>query len=278
MSAHVERPAVSGWERLFGKIRDWRSSLLHFRWRVAQTITPRRIVHSRGLCFTLQCNNWITYYRWQSYNTKEPETLDWIDAWMRDGDVFFDIGANIGVYTVYAALRHPRAHVIAFEPEYANLHLLRDNIIENGLQDRAEIYSMALSNRSGVSHLHLQDFTPGAALHTESRDTLNVTRAQHPVVWREGIFTLTLDRFCDETGLQPNCLKVDVDGTEPEVLEGGIQTLSSPRLRSIIIELPDGKQARDMCERIMYAAGLHRGWQAPLAESPNEIWVRDRAK
>lgn len=275
MSAHVERPAVSGWERLFGKIRDWRSSLLHFRWRVAQTITPRRIVHSRGLCFTLQCNNWITYYRWQSYNTKEPETLDWIDTWMRDGDVFFDIGANIGVYTVYAALRHPRAHVIAFEPEYANLHLLRDNIVENGLQGRVEVYSIALSNRSGISQLHIQDFTPGAALHTESRDTLSVTRTQHPVVWHEGICALTLDRFCGETGLQPQCIKIDVDGTELEVLEGGVRTLASPRLRSLIIELPRETEAHEACERLLVDAGLRREWQDSLAKSPNEIWVRD---
>ena len=77
---------------------------------------------------------------------------------MRSGDIFFDIGANIGVYTIYAALRHPGARVVAFEPEYSNLHLLRDNIIENDLQDRVEVYSVALSNHTGLSHLHIQDF------------------------------------------------------------------------------------------------------------------------
>lgn len=239
-------------------------------------MVPRRTVYSRGLSFTLQCDNWITHYRWQSYNGKEPETLDWIDGWTQDA-IFFDIGANIGVYTVYAALRYPWVRVVAFEPEYANLHLLRDNIVKNGLQDRVDIYSIALSNRVGLSHLHVQDFTPGSALHTESTETLCVTQAQKPVIWGEGIYTLTLDQFCEEKGLQPNYIKIDVDGTEPEVLKGGIRTLSSQRLRSLILELPEEKLARDACEKLLNGVGLRREWRDPFAKSPNEVWVRNSA-
>lgn len=232
-------------------------------------------MYSRGLSFTLQCDNWITHYRWESYSVKEPETLDWIDTWVRDGDTFFDIGANIGVYSIYVALRHPRARVVAFEPEYANLHLLRDNVVANGLQERIKVYSTALSDQSGISYLHVQDFTPGAALHTESKESLSLTLTQNPVVWREGICTFTLDAFCDETFLQPNCLKIDVDGTEPKVLEGGVQTLSSPSLRSLIIELPENKSARAVCEQILLRAGLHCEWRDSFARTPNEVWIRN---
>jgi len=232
-------------------------------------------VYSRGLRFTLQCDNWVTHYRWKSYNTKEPETLDWVDTWIQDGDTFFDIGANIGVYSIYAAFRHPRTRVVAFEPEYANLHLLRDNVIANGLQRRIEVYSTALSDRPGISYLHVQDLTPGSALHTESKELLSMTLTEHPVVWREGICTFTLDAFCDETSLQPNCIKIDVDGTEPKVLEGGVRTLSSPRLRSLIIELPEEKLARAACEQILLGAGLHCEWRDSFARSPNEVWVRN---
>lgn len=232
-------------------------------------------MYSRGLSFTLQCNNWITHYRWQSYNTKEPETLDWIDHWVGEGNIFFDIGANVGVYSIYAALRHPKARIVAFEPEYANLHLLRDNIVTNGLEGRVDVYAIAFSNRSGLSYLHIQDFTPGSALHTESRNPLDVTRAQKPVVWREGIYTLTLDEFCAERGLQPTYIKIDVDGSEPEVLEGGIQTLALPQLYSIIIEVPGEKGKNNACEQMLVNAGLRRMWQDPLGRSPNEVWVGD---
>lgn len=251
-----------------------RASALRLRWRAVRAVAPRRTVQSRGLRFTLQCENWITHYRWESYNGKEPETLDWIDNWLRDSDIFFDIGANIGVYTIYAALRHPHIKVIAFEPEYSNLHLLRDNIIENSLEGRVEIYSIALSNSSGLSHLHIQDLTPGTALHTESRDTLQRTLTSHPVLWREGVYTLTLDEFCRQALLQPNCVKLDVDGTEEKVLEGAAQTFCSPGLRSVIVELPEGEGVRLRCEKILRASGLCREWHDPLGRSPNEIWVR----
>ena len=231
-------------------------------------------MESRGLRFTLRCENWITQYRWRTYNEKEPETLDWMDQRLGAGDVFFDIGANIGVYTLYAALRHPGARVVAFEPEYGNLHLLRDNLVDNGLQDRVEVYALALSDRSGVSHLHLQDLTPGTSLHTESRDRLHRTLAGRPVVGREGICVMTLDAFCDETGLSPQALKIDVDGSEPCVLAGARRTLGSTALRSVLLEMPNDASARASCERQLTDAGLTRHRYEPRTRWANDIWIR----
>ena len=238
-------------------------------WKVA----PRRTVHTRGLRFTLQCDNWITHYRWSTYNTKEPETLDWIDGWAGDGQVFFDIGANIGVFTIYAALRHPQARIIAFEPEYANLHLLRDNVIRNQLQKRVEVYSIALSNRNGLSQLHIQDVTPGAALHTESRTALRQTKSAKAVVWHEGIGTFTLDHFCEEMQVAPTQLKIDVDGTEQDILEGGSRTLRASALQSLMMEMYQESSQRNTCERLLKVAGLRREWSQP-ERCDNEIWVR----
>jgi FkbM family methyltransferase len=256
---------------------DWRGWLLGMRWRAVRTLAPRRTVHSRGLRFTLQCDNGMTHYRWRTYNAKEPETLDWIDRWVRPGDLIFDIGANTGVYTLYVALRHRDARVVAFEPEYSNLHLLRDNVVSNGVQDRVEIYPLALSNRVGLSRLHVQDLTPGAALHVESRDPVRITRTHRPVVWREGTCAFTLDAFCDEAGVQPQGIKLDVDGTEPEVLEGGARTLKAALLRSVMIEMPADAEGRRMCERLLVEAGLRRAWCDPSGGTPNEVWARDDA-
>lgn len=250
--------------------------LVVFFWRlrswVVRAIVPRRTVDSRGLRFTLQCDNWITYYRWQSYNTKEPETLDWVDQWVRAGDTVFDIGSNIGVYAIYTALRHQPVRVIAFEPEYANLHMLRDNVVLNGLQDMIDIYSIALSRDSGPNHLYIQDFTPGAALHSVSNDKLNVTYAKRAVVGREGIWVTTMDSFCEKTGLFPHCIKIDVDGTELEILEGGKQTLRAHSVRSVIIEMPSETDLRGKCQMLLEEAGLMREWSS--AQSPNEVWGR----
>ena len=268
----TERNAQHGAIRSMLLNKDWYGYFLKLRWGAVRTMTPRRTVHSRGLRLTLQCDNRITHYRWRTYNSKESETLDWIDQWVRDGDTVFDIGANIGVYSLYIARRHPRANVVAFEPEYANLHLLRDNIVENGLQERIDVYGMALSNHSGVSYLHLQDLTPGAALHSESLQPLTLTHSQRPVIWREGIYATTLDQFCEQTGLQPHSLKIDVDGGELAVLEGGERTLRSEHLRSLIIETDP--QLRDACAKRLSDAGFHQSRWEPERRGMNEIWVR----
>ena len=75
-------------------------------------------IHSRGLAFKLLSENWITKYRARSFNDKEPEMLNWLDETLHDGDVFFDVGANVGIYSLYTALRNPKTKVYAFEPEY----------------------------------------------------------------------------------------------------------------------------------------------------------------
>jgi FkbM family methyltransferase len=249
--------------------------ILRLRWRILQAIlSPRRYVVCRGLRFSLQCDNWITHYRWRSYNTKEVETLDWIDTLVHDGDTVFDIGGNIGVFSVYIALRHPGTSVIAFEPEYANAHLFRDNIQKNDLATRVRIYAVALSNHCGLSQLHLQDLTPGAALLTESRQELRFTRTNHAVIAREGIYALTLDAFCRESGITPQCIKIDVDGTEVEILEGAPDTLNHPRLRTILIEMPDNDAHRKRCEELLIQAGFEVKWMDAGRVSPNQIWCR----
>lgn len=231
-------------------------------------------MRSRGLQFTLPCDNWITQFRWQTYNSKEPETLDWIDQCIQDGDTFFDIGANIGLYSIYAALRHPTLRVIAFEPEYANLHLLKDNILANHLEARIEVYSLAFSSHSGLSRLYIQDATPGAALHTESREKLNLTREHRLVIWSEGICVFTIDDFCQISTLMPHHIKIDVDGTEPEILEGAAKTLRAQEIRSLLVEMPTIPASRDACRKLLQGTALVQQWYDTSAKSLNEVWVR----
>ena len=155
--------------------------LQKLRWKFISTLTPRRQIQSRDLRFSLSCENWITHYRCSSFNEKEPETLDWIDRYLKKNDFFLDIGANVGLYSIYGALREPSARVIALEPEYSNLHLLRDNIAANNLQNRITPYAVALSAKGGLSYLHVQDLTPGAARHTETKEMIARTQGANLV-------------------------------------------------------------------------------------------------
>lgn len=254
-------------------IRKLKSLAWRVRYRLLEALEPRRIVHARGLRFSLHCGNWITRFRFDTFDTKEPETLDWLDRHVRDGDTLFDIGGNIGVYALYAALRHPRTAVVVFEPEYANLHLLRDNIHVNGLSGRVAVYPFAISDRTGVSLLHVQDVTPGAALHTESSGLLVRTEAGEQVVLTEGTWAMRLDEFCADARVWPNALKIDVDGGEGRVLAGAAATLASPELRTVIVEggpkglLPDVRN-------LLICAGLRPIHLSQYSEAGNEVWIR----
>ena len=74
-------------------------------------------------------NEELHYYRASTVSTKEPETLEWINGF-NETDVLYDIGANVGVFSLYAAL-HRNCDVYAFEPESKNYACLHNNIYLN---------------------------------------------------------------------------------------------------------------------------------------------------
>jgi len=246
---------------LYQDLPNFLSALRHLK----SSIT----VHSRGLNFRLTTDNWITKYRARSFNDKEPEILDWLDENLRDGDIFFDVGANVGLYSIYAALRNKKAAVYAFEPEYSNLHQLKLNIINNNLYENVIPFGIALGDQAGLSYLHIQDLTAGAALATESNDNISKSFGKD-VIWKEGIGTIHLDFLFEKFGIQPNLIKIDVDGNEYKILQGGIKTFETTKLRSIYIEmiesLPDYVPIKTFL--------LDHGFKLQSKSSENQVWSR----
>ena len=80
--------------------------------------------------------------------------------------------------------------IYAFEPEYSNLHQLKQNIINNNLFENVIPFSLAISDQIGVSYLHIQDFTPGAALSTESSDALTKTFDKDALLYQKKMLKL----------------------------------------------------------------------------------------
>lgn len=253
---------------------DWRYPFILVSWWLSSILVPRRRVTVGDVSFTLSCTNWITHFRWYLFKTKEPEVRYYIDNYIKDKDVFCDIGTNVGVFSIYAAKRHPNISVYCFEPEYSNLNSLKENIIFNNLMLRTKIHSVAVSNFVGLSMLHLQDISTGAAAHTEGKKPVNTTDEGYPVVWSEGIFSATLDYLCEQLGTIPNTMKIDTDGNEDKVLEGAVKTLLNPNLRSLVIEMPheDAEKSR-YCYKLLESAGLRLDW-SDRKKTRNEIWVR----
>jgi FkbM family methyltransferase len=172
---------------------------------------------------------------------KEPVTIEWI-AGFEPGDVLADVGANVGMYTVWAS-RTRGVRVFAFEPESLNYALLNRNIVANNLAGRVMAYCIALSDRGGPGELHLSQFIPGGSCHSLDERLDPWHRPAQPV-YSQGCISATLDDMVGSGKVAPPThIKIDVDGFEPKVVRGALQTLRTGSVRSMLIEvnqnLPD---------------------------------------
>lgn len=231
-----------------------------------RALAPIRTCRVRGLAVRLVVGSEVEQYRAETYADKEPETLDWLDEHLRDGDVFLDVGANIGLYVLYAAKRRPGCLVYAMEPESQNFARLCRNIALNGLSNVIPC-NFALSDREGLALLHVSSLEPGSALHgLDSRSPYRTVEADSPL--RQGTVTLTLDRLVTHYGLpQPSLIKIDVDGAEAQVLEGARDTLTSVALRTVLVEVLLTERAGDTwADRKLGSYGLEEVGQGRIEE------------
>lgn len=183
--------------------------------------------------FQLIVTNEWEKFRAKTFLTKEPETVRWILREFRAGDIFFDIGANIGLYSLLAAASNPGGTVVAIEPMAANLARLCENVAVNEFAN-VKPYCTAVSATAGFGKMNLASFEPGSSMHSWADGTMT-RRFGERVVMRVGVVTSTVDMLAAEAGT-PNLIKIDVDGTEEEILAGAASVLREPALRSVLIE------------------------------------------
>jgi FkbM family methyltransferase len=192
------------------------------------------------------------FVRWQAISHFHDETIfDWIDGsvlgvkrgmtgatgnvycglhefaemafllhFLRPGDLFLDIGANVGSYTILAS-KVCGAHSIAFEPDPVTVRALRHNLALNAVEDRVRVEQVALGAHSGEI-----PFTVGL-------DTMNRVAAAGD----QKSQVVTVKRLDDIPEVESAVLaKLDVEGFEDEVMKGGMSILSSPKLLAIQCE------------------------------------------
>lgn len=178
----------------------------------------------------------IVRSRAKTITTKEPETISWINDMDAHSDCLFDIGANIGIFSLYAATR--KIKTIAFEPQAMNFALLSNHIFLNALSEYITAYSVALGDRFCFSKLNMfEGSTWGTANSTFDRNIDSQGNLRDDFNKKQGAISVELDSFVDSTEIIPSHLKIDVDGNELLVLRGAISTLNNPKLKSILVEL-----------------------------------------
>jgi FkbM family methyltransferase len=208
-----------------------------------------------------------SFLKWRvdSLFTKEPCTIDWI-AQFGAGEVLVDVGANVGMYTVWAA-KTRGVRVYAFEPESQNYGLLNRNLMLNGLGESVTAYCLALSDAAGFSELHLASLDPGTSCHQLGAKVDHNHRPVQPK-FSQGCVSARLDDLVrDGIVPPPQHIKIDVDGFEPKVIAGAAQVLRAPQTRSLLIEvnqnLPDHMQ---MVKELNALGFRHDAAQVALAE------------
>ncbi len=193
-------------------------------------------------------------------------------AFLRPDDIFVDVGANIGLFTVIAAHRvGPGGHVFAFEPSPRAFERLRENVGLNGTGN-VSCFPLALSDRSGTTTLQvsLQGYDAWNSLARPIAGEAFAAQRVPCASW---------DEFAREHRLigRVAMMKIDVEGWESRVLEGGRQSLRQPDAPVLQVEFTDAvsQAAGSSCARVYrmleelgYQMFVFNGFSGRLVSDP----------
>lgn len=227
-------------------------------------------VEVRGLVLRFRCESSYERYRVATLSAKEPETLSWLDRQLRRGDVFYDVGANIGAYTLYAAKKVPGARVHAFEPGAHSCAALLENVHLNRLSNVA-VYCLPLGARRRLGFLNLTRLEAGSSMHGFGRKDVAEAFGEE-VVAIQGTIAVSLDELLGEGLPEPDLLKIDVDGDELEVLKGARNTLASPSVRSVLIEINWTGAPPAEVLTLLRAAGFEQIYESAVSRRGQMAW------
>lgn len=238
-----------------------------------QLLRPRRlslkVVQYRGASLVVLTNE-VIGWRLASRKQYEKNELSVLEQLIQQDDFCVDIGANIGIYSVLMAKKASEGSVVAFEPIPLPRAILELNAVINGLSN-LKVYDNVVSDTLGVVKFSVTGDTAYSSMQLTGS-------AKH--VMSLAVQSRTLDEMFTAEGRKVDIVKIDVEGAELLVLQGGQSLLSTRRLRprALLVELNAhnqlayGHQPRDVVEFMksygyealsITASGAERGWPRP---------------
>jgi FkbM family methyltransferase len=218
------------------------------KWQINNRLNPYPIVYSYTEKTKLIVQRSMTGATGNLYcGLHEFNDMAFLLHFLRKDDLFVDIGANIGSYTVLAA-GHIGASVISIEPVPATFYHLKNNVAINQINDKVVTCNFALGQEKGQLSF------------TSTLDTMNhVATASAPNTIEVPVETL--DAILEKEK-EPVLLKIDVEGFETNVLKGGARTLQKKQLKAIIIELNGSGAKYGYDERLLHEQLMTYGYHA----------------
>lgn len=205
--------------------------------------------------------------RVDSFLTKEPDTIEWLKT-LRSTDVLWDIGANIGIYALPAAVKV--GEVWAFEPHPFNYVELLANCRENcGLNVRP--VHAAVGGQDAIEKLRVPDFSPGAAMTSISGIGYRGKAIPESVEWVM-VPSYTGASLIGHGISRPTVLKIDVDGVEPDIVWGMTDIMANVRevLCEVDMKRKDHQRMVSKMLELGFAFDSERADRARRREGPNE--------
>lgn len=191
-------------------------------------------VEFRGANFLVFSNEdvgWRLLY-FKEYERDEIEVLEHL---IREDDTCVDVGANIGIFSVFMARKAFRGKTLAFEPVPLNLSVLGVNLELNSTSN-VSVHGLVVSDSTGLVRFSVSEDAAYSSMRSvQAKPETEVLKAQSD----------TLDNLFAEKGQRADVVKIDVEGAELLVLKGGERLLRTPGLRprALLVELSAENQA-----------------------------------
>lgn len=206
------------------------------------------------------------------FQTDEPEMMAWIDSF-EAGETFWDIGANIGLFTMYAAQRKD-LNIFAFEPNGLNFGIMMEHMVLNKLDQHAQCFCIAFANETNIGQLVCGDSEAGqAGNNLIEQDGRSLTK-ESATSFRQSVPVFSIDDFISTFKLAiPDHVKLDVDGLEHIILQGGANTLG--RIKSLIIEIEGSEIRKQELLDLVLSTGLReKNIVGQSGKGRNRLFVR----
>lgn len=181
------------------------------------------------------------HYRVRNRNryaaSHEPDLVTFLEL-LPEGAVFWDVGANVGFFSIFAARRGILS--LAFEPDQLTCGVLNKNIYLNAVSESCVALPIALNDERMIDVLNMKEFLPANAYNTFGRDK-NERGAEFVPTFKQGAVGIPADELPLGPGLakfaQPDFVKIDVDGNELKVIRGMRERLGKTSF--LCVELAD---------------------------------------
>jgi FkbM family methyltransferase len=189
---------------------------------------------------------WLSFSEYWSFKDIVPvrEQLfveSCLAACVKSGGVAFDVGANIGAFSLLIASMDCTVH--AFEPIPETFCRLKKNMRFNGALDNIHLSCLAVGADQGLVRFTIQDNSPAT-----NRMAVPGEVTKYNLSYSQVVGAVSLDHYCKEQGLDNiSFLKIDVEGMEPYVLKGARDLLLARKIAAILIEI---------CPENLLAVGL----------------------